>query len=304
MREQAIPSRGSRRSAAQGKGFVQRPTRRDGRAPASRIAFLRPLIAYVPSVIKVGLAIAGVIALVIGYRFAASASFFQIKSVDVTGTSRASAEEIEAITRRAVARTGVWRADLAAISSELGRLPGVRRAVVSRVLPEGLRVRVTERVPVAVVRTASGNFVWVDEEAVLMGEMKPSDQIPAFFIRGWDEEGTNEAAKENVERIQKYQEALREWTANGLAERVSEVNLMDIRDVRAQLAGHDSGIEVRLGSDLKGQLKTALELLDEYKGTPLGNSIIGVDFQNGRWLLRRTSGGNVTAGRGDREIGR
>ncbi len=150
-------------------------------------------------------------------------------------------------------RTGVWRADLTALSNELSRLPGVRRAVVSRVLPDRLRVRVTERVPVAVVRTAAGHFVWVDDDGVALGEMKPDDHMPAFFIRGWNEDGTDEARAENIERVKKYQEALREWDAAGLSERVSEITLIDVRDVRAQLAGEDSQIEVRLGGQELGR---------------------------------------------------
>ena len=42
----------------------------------------------------------------IGYRVAASAAMFRVDSIDVTGTSRTSAEEIAGLTRRAVARTG------------------------------------------------------------------------------------------------------------------------------------------------------------------------------------------------------
>src|SRR5258706_4153427 len=84
-------------------------------------------------------------------------------SIDVTGTSRTSAEEIEGLTRRAVARTGVWRADLSAISAELERLPGVRRAVISRVLPDRLRVRITGRVPAAGGPASAGDFRCVDD---------------------------------------------------------------------------------------------------------------------------------------------
>src|SRR5712671_134173 len=224
MKEQANASRGSRRSSAATKEFVQRPARRDGReAGRSRSFSPRALFDYVPSALKVVLAILALMAAFIGYRVAASAAMFQVSSIDVTGTSRTSAEEIEGLTRRAVARTGVWRADLSAISAELGRLPGVRRAIVSRVLPDRLRVRVIERVPLAVVRTSAGHFFWVDEEGVALGELKPADSVPSFFIRGWNEDGTEEARGDNAERVQKYQEALREWSSLGLAERVSEV---------------------------------------------------------------------------------
>lgn len=293
MKEQVVTSRSPRRAAAQSKGFVQRPVRRDG-SPAARSFSPRALFGYLPAALKVVLGILILATLIIGYRVAASAALFQVNTIDVTGTTRTSAEEIESLTRRAVTRTGVWRADLNAISRELTRLPGVRRAVVSRVLPDGLRVRVTERVPVAVVRNAAGHFVWVDDEGVALGEMKPSDQMPAFFIRGWNEEGTEEARKENVDRVQKYLELAREWGAAGLSERVSEVTLIDVRDVRVQLAGKDSQIEIRLGSQEPGsRLKIALDALDVYKQTPRGSSITYVDLQTGRVVIGFSSGSKV-----------
>ena len=296
MREQSIPSRGSRRSSAATREFVQRPARRDGREASTSLS-PRALFGYVPSALRIVLAILALMAAFIGYRVAASAAIFQVRSIDVTGTSRTSAEEIEGLTRRAVARTGVWRADLSAISAELGRLPGVRRAVVSRVLPDRLRVRVTERVPLVVVHLANGHFVWVDEEGVALGEMKPADRVPSFFIRGWNEEGTEDAHKENAERVQKYLELTRAWEAAGLAERVSEVNLIDVRDVRAQLAGNDSQIEVRLGGKDPGErLKAELAALDKYKQTPQGSAITYVDFQGDRVIIGFGSGGKLATG--------
>jgi cell division protein FtsQ len=296
MKEQVIASRGTRRTAAATKGYVQRPKRRDNGGGNLRSISARAIFAYVPSALKVILVILTVVTLFVGYRVAASASLFQVKNVDVVGASRTSAVEIETLTRRAVAKTGVWRANLSAISTELGRLPGVRHAVVTRVLPDGLRVRVTERVPVAVVRTAAGHFVWVDEDGVALGEMKPADQMPPFFIHGWSEDGTDDSAKENMERVRKYLEVVREWQAIGLTERVSELNLIDLRDVRAQLAGDDSEIEVRLGSqELGGRLKAALDVLDEYKHTPRGASITYVDVQGGRVVIGSSSGSKTAA---------
>jgi hypothetical protein len=170
----------------------------------------------------------------------------------------------------------------------------VRRAVVSRVLPDGLRIRVTERVPLAVVRTAAGHFVWVDVDGVALGEMKPDDQMPPFFIRGWNEDGTEDARRENADRLQKYQEAVQEWNTLGLTARVSEVNLLDVRDVRVQLAAPDSHIEVRLNSskDLGRRLQRALVELDRYKQSPGGSSIISVMVGADR-VVFGSSGGSV-----------
>src|SRR5204863_9421713 len=110
---------------------------------------LRALAGYIPMALKVAFGILALIGLAIGYRAASSASLFQVRAVDVVGTSRTSAEEVEGLVRRSVSRTGVWRADLSGLSAEVSRLPGVRRAVVTRVLPDGVRVRITERMPLA-----------------------------------------------------------------------------------------------------------------------------------------------------------
>ena len=185
----------------------------------------------------------------------------------------------------------------AGISTRLERLPWVRTAVVSRVLPDGIRVRISERVPRAVVRTASGRFRWVDEEAVLLGEMLPTDQIPSFFLRGLSEEDSEAARNENRERVQKFLELQKDWDAAGLSERVSEVNLIDLRDVRAQLAGDSSQIEVRLGSQDQGKrLKKALDVLDAQRQTPRGALISYIDMSQGkRAIVGLVSGVHTTS---------
>jgi cell division septal protein FtsQ len=241
---------------------------------------------------KLVLAVAAGVLVFAGYRAAAFASFFQVRSVEVQGTTRASAEQIQAVVRHELRQTGVWQADLSAVSTQLERLPWVRTAVVSRLLPDGMRVRITERLQRAVVRTSAGGFVWVDDDAVMLGQMSPTDQMPPFFLRGWNEENSADARSENKERVQKYLELTREWNAAGLSERVSEVNLMDVRDIRAQLAGDDSQIEVRLGSKDPGfRLKKALEVLDEQRQTARGPFISYVDLAQGkRAIVGFTSG--------------
>src|SRR5205085_6679355 len=196
-----------------------------GQKPARR-ARLKSLLGYVPLALRI--AVIAIIAtiVIVAYRAAASASFFQVRSIETRGAARASLDDIETVVRRDVGQTGVWRADLAALSKHLERLPWVRTAVVSRVLPDGIRVRITEREPKAVVRTSAGRFMWVDQDAVYLGEMSPTDQMPAFFLRGWNEDDTAAAQAENRDRIVKFLELQRDWNAQRLAERVSEVNLL------------------------------------------------------------------------------
>jgi cell division protein FtsQ len=240
-------------------------------------------LAWMPFVGKTLLVVCVLLVCLMAYRTAASSSFFQLRTVDVSGVSQGSEDQIKALVRRAGAAGGVWKADLATISTELERQPWVRKAVVTRVLPSGLRVRITERTPRAVVRTSAGRFVWVDDDGVMTGTVAPTQNAPAFFMRGWDESGTESGRTENRRRVEKYLELSREWEAAGIASRVSEVNLDDLRDVRAQLTGDDSQIEVRLGrDDLTKRLRQSLEALDEQRSTPRGAFITYIDMTQGK----------------------
>jgi len=300
VREQVVGQKVGNRSGLgnhrRSNTATQRPTRREspGGALVSR---LRTVLGYVPALLKIVLAIIVGVVIFAGYRAAASASFFQIRKVEVQGTSRVSADEVQGLVRKEVEKTGVWKADLRGMNARLEKLPWIKTAIVSRVLPDGIRVRITERVPRAVVRTASGRFRWVDEDAVLLGEMLPTDQIPPFFLRGLNEEDPEGTRKENRERVEKFMELQRAWDAAGLSERVSEVNVIDIKDIRAQLAGDDSHIEIRLGSQDQGKrLKDGLEVLDGQRQSARGSLISYIDLSQGnkRAIVGLTSGAHAT----------
>jgi len=235
---------------------------------------------YVPLALKLLLAVSlGVLAF-IGYRNAVAASFFKVRSVDVHGASRASREEIRAAVMR-LSQAGVWQADLEAISGELKSLPWVRDAVVTRVLPAGLRVRVTEREPRVVARASTGRLVWVDDDGVMLGAASPDEDN--FFLRGLEEARTPDAVKHNRVRVSLARELSNDWAQAGLTKRVSEVNLENLDDVRVQLSGDDASIEVRLGKeDYAKRLRQALEVLDAQRGTARAPFITYVDVSQGK----------------------
>ncbi|HEX8746458.1 MAG TPA: FtsQ-type POTRA domain-containing protein [Pyrinomonadaceae bacterium] len=299
MKEQVVTPRAGRGGGSgrsRSGAITQRPARRDRSTSAQGRGVhtgLRKVLSYLPVITKVVLGLVAGLLLFAGYRAAASASFFQVRSVDVAGTSRVSPDEVRAVVRRSVQPVGVWRADLDALSRELEKVAWVRRAIVSRVLPDGLRVRIIEREQRAVVRTSEGRLVWVDDDAVALGTLQPNDKWPPFFIRGWDESGTPVARTDNRARVEKYLGMLAEWQKLGLTERVSEVNLLDLTDVRVQLAGDDSQIEVRIGRENFGnRLQRALMKLDETRSTSVGPYITYVDAS--RWMK---SGDSVVLGR-------
>src|SRR5689334_15882836 len=292
---------GNRSGIGKGRAAVgQRPSKRGANETIG--ARLKSLLGYVPLALRIG--VIAVIALIafVGYRAAASASFFQVRTIETRGAARASVEDIKNVVRHDVNQTGVWRADLPELSSHLEHLPWVRTAVVTRVLPDGIRVRITEREPKAVVRTSAGRFMWVDDDAVFLGEMSSTDQMPAFFLRGWNEDNSNTASSENRDRIRKFLELQRDWSAQGVAERVSEVNLLDLHDVRVQLANDDSQIEVRLGSqDQSARLSKALSVLDAQRQTARGPLISYIDLTQGKRAIVGLVTGNHTVAEGKNE---
>jgi cell division protein FtsQ len=288
VREQVITPRAGRvAAAAKGHGAVavQRPSARRTR-PASqkesrqRSFAWKSALRYVPAMLKFVLAVSLGLLAYLGYRTAVAASFFRVQTVDVGGATRASREEIRAAVLR-LSNAGVWQADLETIANELKTLPWVRDAVVTRVLPGGLRVRVTEREPRIIARTAAGKLVWVDDEGVSLGAASPGDGD--FFVRGLEESRAEDALKQNRERVRAALELSRDWAAAGLSRRVSEVNLDDLRDVRVQLSGADAAVEVRLGrEDFAKRFRQALEVLDAQRATPRGPYVTYVDVSQGK----------------------
>jgi cell division septal protein FtsQ len=299
MKPQVVSQKVGNRSGignkARSSNPTQKPARRERDSNETLGSRLRTVLGYAPLALKIALLIATGIVVFLGYRAAASASFFQVRSVETRGTTRASADAIERVVRQDVGQTGVWRADLVELSAHLERLPWVRTAVVTRVLPDGVRVRVVEREPRLVVRTSAGRFIWVDDDGVFLEDMKPTDQMPDFFLRGWNEDGSASAAADNRERVSKFLQLQRDWNSQGLSERVSEVNLLDLRDVRAQLAGDDSQIEIRLGAQDHGQrLRLALNVLDKQRETPRGPFISYIDLSQGKRAIVGLASGNQT----------
>jgi len=113
--------------------------------------------------------------------------------------------------------------------------------------------------------------------------MSSTDQMPPFFLHGWNEESTAAAQADNRQRVARFLELQHEWNAKSISARVSEVNLQDLRDVRVQLAGDDAQIEIRLGGqDQPARLFRALEVLDRERQTSRGPLISYIDVSQAK----------------------
>lgn len=229
----------------------------------------------VPLVFIVGITFCLGFLLFMGYRTATASAFFDVKNVEIRGLSRASKTEIENIVSRQAAKTGVWNADLAEIKSDVEKLPFVKTAAVSRILPDGVRVNLVEREPRAVVSLSSGEF-WVDDDAVLLGKAGKDENRPPFVLKGWDESKSLQAIDENKQRVRIYSEMLKEWQDFELAKRVIEVDLKDLQETQAIVQDSGEPVKVILGKDNFGKrLRDALKAIANK-----GKEIKSFDVQN------------------------
>lgn len=186
------------------------------------------------------------------YETIADSSFFRLRNVSVSGTDRASATDIEKIVNANAEKPGVWNADLLAIKQKIENVTFVKTASVSRRLPSGINVTVTERVPVAIVRLSGGDYLADSEGTVLAPAAADEKKIP-FAMLGWNEEKSVNAAKENNERLKMYQKMLTEWKDYDLAKRVKQVDITDLREPKATLEDSGMPVTIMLGRENFGK---------------------------------------------------
>ena len=188
----------------------------------------------------------------LGYRTVTASDFFNVATIEVRGTERASKKDIERIVSGQSGNSGVWNADLGLIKQRIERVPFVKSVAVSQVLPNGIRVDVKERVPKAIVRLGSGDFL-VDAEGEILSSVEGNEENLPFAMAGWDETKSEKALKENIERVKLYQKMLSEWQDADLASRVRMINLADLREPRAITEDSGTTVSIAVGRENFGQ---------------------------------------------------
>ena len=188
----------------------------------------------------------------LGYQTVTASDFFDVAKIDVRGTERSSFADIRRIVEMQTEKTGVWNADLPGLKEKLEKVQFVRSAAVSRVLPNGIRVQVFEKVPQAVVRTSEGNML-IDADGSIIAPAKDKEPTLPFMMTGWNEQKSESAGKENVERVKMYQKMLAEWKEFNLSSRVLSVDLSDIREPRAVIEDSGTQVSIALGREKFGE---------------------------------------------------
>lgn len=256
FKNMAIRKRTTRRKTGTATARRRSTTPRKRNSTATTAAsFLVPLVFIVGILFCLGFLT------FMGYRTVTASAFFDVKKIDIRGVNRVSKEQIEKIVSQRSEKSGVWNADLTAIKDDVEKLTQVKSAIISRVLPDGLRVNVIEREARAIVRLDRGDL-WADDGAVLFDLVGKNDDRPPFVMIGWDENKTDRATKDNQERVKIYLKMLEEWQDYELAKRVSVVDLTDLRTPEVSVQDSSGTKTVILSKDNFGKkLQIGLENL-------------------------------------------
>jgi cell division septal protein FtsQ len=243
------------------KSVAKKSARRRGAEPRVRQSGPSRFSRYfLPGVLSLGILGAIGALTVLGYQTVTASNFFEVKTIDVVGVTRVSTEDVRRIVGAEGQRTGVWNADLSDIRQKIEKLPFVKFAAVSRVLPNGMKVVVTERVPIAVVKVSTGNFL-IDADGEMLAPPK-TDDSSLITITGWDEAKTERASRDNQARIKMFQKMVSDWGEFGLAKRVKSVDVSDLQEPTAVIEDSGKDIPVTLARDNYAKsLKSGIEAI-------------------------------------------
>ncbi len=145
----------------------------------------------------------------------------------------------------------VLRIPLEERRAELEQLPWVESASIQRILPNRIRVELTERTPIAFLRDGS-ELDLIDAHGVILD--RPEGENLQFPIVTGLPDGM--PREEREQRMQTYQEFLRDVDVvrSGSSDHVSEVDLSNPKDLRVVMTGLASAtdtqaVTVHFGND-------------------------------------------------------
>jgi cell division protein FtsQ len=192
----------------------------------------------------------------------------------------------------------VLRVPLDARRSQLEQIPWVESASVQRILPNRLRIELTERTPVAFTRNGN-ELALIDAHGVILD--RPRDEDLHFpIVTGVSEELPRD---QREKRMQTYEEFLKDadLVRAGSSDRVSEVDLSNPKDLRVVMTGLASAndaqaVTIHFGSgEFTGKYKMLVDNFSQWQAN--AGRVQSIDLQYSRQVVVNpdTSAGTTAA---------
>jgi cell division protein FtsQ len=225
---------------------------------------------------------------ILGTRFALhSPQMLLIKpdQIDVSGNHIVAKEEIQKLFIRDRNRS-LLQIPLGTRRSQIQEVSWVEEARVQRILPNRLRVEITERTPIAFFRNGA-ELTLIDVHGVLLDRPEGEDfHFP--IVTGLSE---NMPREEREVRMKTYQEFMKsiELVRSAAADRVSELDLSNPKDLRAVLTGLGSpndaqAVTVHFGqSDFTNKYRMLAENFAQWQAN--AGRVQSIDLQYARQVV-------------------
>jgi len=113
------------------------------------------------------------------YRHTQSNARFAVRSIEVEGAQHTPRTAIDRVTQQYVG-LNLFQIDIARVQRDLGGLGWVQRIDIEKKLPDVLRIKITERSPVALVRSGE-RLLYTDQDGLGFAELSASagdDDLP------------------------------------------------------------------------------------------------------------------------------
>jgi len=180
----------------------------------------------------------------------------------------------------------VLRIPLDSRRSALEEISWIESAMVQRILPNRIRVDLTERTPIAFLRNGT-ELALIDAHGVILDRPHGEDlQFP--IVTGLSE---NMPREERGKRMQTYQEFLKDidLVRSGSSDRVSEIDLINPKDLRAVMTGianatDPQALTIHFGaSDFTGKYRMVVENFAQWQAT--NGRVHSIDLQYAKQVV-------------------
>jgi cell division protein FtsQ len=183
----------------------------------------------------------------------------------------------------------ILRVPLDARRSAIEELPWVESASVQRILPNHIRVQLTERTPIAFLRNGT-ELALIDAHGVILDRPRGENlQFP--IVVGLSESMPRD---ERGRRMQTYQEFVRDidQVRPRSSDRVSEIDLANPKDLRVVMtgitgAGDSQAVTIQFGqNDFAGKYRMVVDNFAQWQAS--NGRVRSIDLQYSRQVILNT----------------
>jgi cell division protein FtsQ len=192
----------------------------------------------------------------------------------------------------------VLRISLNGRRRQLEQLSWVESATVQRILPNRIRVELTERTPIAFARNGN-ELALIDAHGVLL-ERPREEELHFPVVSGVSEDLAREQREKRMQLFQEFMKDI-DLVRGGSSQNVSEVDLSNPKDLRAVMTGVASAndpqaVTIHFGwSDFSSKYKMLVDNFSQWQAN--AGRVQSIDLQYARQVVVNpdTSAGTIAA---------